>query len=334
MITMADVAERCGVSGSTVSHVINGTRFVAEGTRLLVEQAIRDLGYTPNTIARSLAMASTKTIGLAISTVTNGYFAQLVAAMDAVARPAGYTLLMADTHDDPDEELRVVQALYQRRVDGLLLAPATGQSDATLTFLRSVGLPTVLVDRCPDTSMDQIGTANKNAMAQLTGHLADCGHRRIGMVSGQPWIATSAERFAGYRLGLRRAGIALDPTLVAEGGPTSETAQRAVAELLQTNDPPTALVTANDVMTIAAMRAAVAHGLKVPQDLAIAVFDDFEWADVFHPRLTAVAQPVAEIGRRSVDMLLARLEDPEREPQTVRISPTFIHRESCGCTEL
>src|SRR5215203_2405190 len=163
MAKMADVARRAGVSVSTVSHVINGTRFVKEETREQVLQAMRSTGYSHNTIARSLVTSSTRTIGLAVSAVTNFHFADLVSAIDAASRAAGYTLLIADTHDDPAEELRVVQNLHQRRVDGLLLATATGARGAALRHLKDAELPTVLIDRCASTAFDQIGSANVEA---------------------------------------------------------------------------------------------------------------------------------------------------------------------------
>ncbi|MEP7055751.1 MAG: LacI family DNA-binding transcriptional regulator [Actinomycetota bacterium] len=328
---MADVAQRAGVSVSTVSHVVNGTRFVKEATREVVQRAIRDTGYSHNTIARSLATASTQTFGLAISPVTNTYFAQLVAAIDAAARPAGYTLLIADTHDDPDEEIRVVRALHRRRVDGILLAPVTGVDGPSLRYLMEFGVPTVLVDRCAGGPIDQVGTENRLATAKLTQHLAELGHTRIALVSGRKGFATSAEREAGYRLGLRRAGLPFDPDLVVDGESSAEAAESAVARLLTAGGAPTGLVVTNDRMTIGTMRALARLQLQVPGDVAVVAFDDFEWADLFRPRLTAIAQPIEEIGRRAVDMLVSRLADPALQPRSVRVSPRFVHRNSCGC---
>ena len=331
MITMADVAQRAGVSVSTVSHVINGTRVVKESTTLAVQQAIRETGYIHNTIARSLATANTRTIGLAISPVTNAYFAELVAAIDAAARLAGYTLLIADTRDDADVEFAVIESLHQRRVDGILLAPVTGPDSASLQYLHDFEVPTVLVDRCTGNSFDQVGTENKKATALLTQHLADLGHVRIGLVSGSQTVSTSAERLAGYRLGLRRAGLGYDKALVVDGQSSAQTADEGVTALLRSPDAPTGLVVTNDRMTLGTMRALRRLRVEVPRDLALAVFDDFEWADLFHPRLTAIAQPIAEIGAQAVDMLLTRLAAPGRPVRSVRLKPNFVHRDSCGC---
>jgi LacI family transcriptional regulator len=332
MVKMVDVARRAGVSVSTVSHVINGTRFVKDETVQLVRKAIQETGYTHNTIARSLVTQSTQSIGLAISAISNVYFADLVGTIEAAARRAGYTLLLTDSHDDADEELRAVRALHQRRVDGVLFAPVTGPDGAALSYLEELGVPTVLVDRCPSDRFDQVGVENVEATTGLVEHLVSIGHTRIGMVAGLPGLSTSSERVAGYRLGLERSGVPYDKALVADGHSNAVSAEAATRELLRTPDPPTALVSANNHMTIGVMRALHLLGIRVPHDLGLVVFDDFEWAGLFHPRLTAVAQPIREIGDGAVRMLLDRIRDPRRPPHTERLATTFNHRDSCGCT--
>ncbi|MBZ4020661.1 LacI family DNA-binding transcriptional regulator [Streptomyces purpurogeneiscleroticus] len=331
MATMADVARRAGVSVSTVSHVINGTRFVKEETRDQVHAAMRESGYIPNTIARSLVTSSTKTLGLAVSAVTNFHFADMVSAIDATARAAGYTLLIADTHDDPAEELRVVQNLHQRRVDGLLLATAAGARGAALRYLTDTGLPTVLIDRCASPAFDQIGTANVESTARLVDHLADLGHTRIGMVAGRRGIRTSSERVRGWQRGMKRQGLDPAKELVVPGHSHAYMAQQVTERLLRGKDAPTALVVGNNHMTLGVLRALSRLGLKAPQDVALSVFDDFEWADLLQPQLTAIAQPVEEIGAKSVRMLIDRLADPDGAKRTVLLEPTLVHRTSCGC---
>ncbi len=331
MTTMADVARHAGVSISTVSHVINGTRFVKDETVEAVMRAIRETGYVHNTIARSLVTNSTQTIGLAISAISNFYFSDIIAAILDSARAAGYTLLLADTYDDPEEELRVVQALHQRRVDGLLLAPCTEADGPALSFLSELGVPTVLVDRCASDRFHQVGTENVEATAGLVQHLAEHGHRRIAVIAGRQTVCTSTERFDGYRLGLQRCGLKFDETLVALGDSTANAAETAVSSLLARSKPPTALVVTNNHMTIGVMRALGARGIKVPTDLALAVFDDFEWAPLFSPKLSAIAQPINKIASEAVTMLTSLITDRRQDPQTLRIDPVFMRRESCGC---
>jgi len=331
MVTMATVARRAGVSVATVSHVLNGTRYVREETRRLVLDAIDETGYIHNTIARSLVTTSTRTIGLAISAISNPYFMDLVHAIQTEIRHAGYTLLLADTRDDPDEELRVIQSLHQRRVDGYLLAPSADHDRRALRYLADHDLPAVLVDRLAWDHFDQVGTENLQATSELVEHLASKGHHRIALLCGLDGLSTTTERLDGYRLGLERSGLPHDPRFVAPGASDIDPARSAVHHLLALPEPPTAIVAANNRMTIGAMKGLRDLGLTVPDDIALVSFDDFEWADLFHPRLTVVAQPIPDIGAEAVRLLLNRLNDPQQPPQTVRLAPRFIHRESCGC---
>jgi LacI family transcriptional regulator len=325
------VARLAGVSVTTVSHVINGTRPASQRTRDSVLAAIERTGYRPNTIARALARGGTQSLGLAISGLSNPYFTDVIASVEATATGAGYTLLLAETRDDPEHELRVVRALVERRVDGLLLAPSPGAAQLALPYLASQDVPVVLLDRFAGEGLDQVGSENEGPTQELVAHLVACGHRRIGMVVGIAGISTTAERVRGYRAGLRAAGLPDDGELIADGGSHADRAREAVDALLDLPDPPTALVSGNNHMTIGVLRALKARGLKVPGDIALVAFDDFEWADLFSPRLTVIAQPTAQLGERAVALLLSRLDDPSLPPRTERLQATFVHRDSCGC---
>ncbi|MGF7239285.1 MAG: LacI family DNA-binding transcriptional regulator [Frankia sp.] len=331
MVTMADVARVAGVSVSTVSHVINETRTVREETRAAVLDAIQRTGYTHNTIARSLVTASTRSIGLAIPVVTNPYFTDVVHAIETETSTVRYTLLLVDPQEDPGHELRAVRALHERRVDGIIVAPASDAADPALAYLAANNVPTVLVDRLASEAFDQVGPENVEPTAVLAGHLASLGHSRIGLVAGRPGLTTTDERVRGYWLGLQRAGLPADPALVVGGESQVEPGRRAVHKLLSLPEPPTALVVANNLMTIGALQALREAGRRVPDDVALTSFDDFEWSDLVTPRLTTMAQPRFELGRTAVGLLMRRLAEPDRPPRTFRLAPTFMHRESCGC---
>jgi LacI family transcriptional regulator len=328
--TMADVAQVAGVSTSTVSHVLNGTRKVSEPTERAVRDAIKATGYTHDRIARSLATGRTRTIGLAMSAISNPYFAELAHAIEQEAAHAGYSLLLADTHDDPERELRATGDLLGRRVDGVILAPSAKPA-AALELLRTRAVPTVLIDRFMPVELDQIATENIGPTALLVEHLAELGHDRIGMIAGLQGLATSEERIEGYRRGLASTSLDFDPELVVRGDSDAEHARAAVHRLLALDRPPTALVVTNNRMTIGAMQALRDASLSVPSDIALVGFDDFEWADLFHPRLTSIAQANTQIGEQSVAMLLSRLANPELAVRKVQLEPKFVHRESCGC---
>ncbi|MFF4698768.1 LacI family DNA-binding transcriptional regulator [Streptomyces chattanoogensis] len=342
MTTMVDVARRAGVSVATVSHVLNGTRPVRPDTRAAVLAAIDELGYTHNTLARSLVTARTRSIGLAVSAISNPYFTEILQGVEAGALEAGYSLLIADPHDDPRHERKVVQLLHERRVDGMIVAPSAEPAE-TVGYLARRGVPTVFLDRLVDDAQgqagdgwaghDQVCAENTGPVRQLVEHLADLGHTRIGLVAGLPGLSTTTERVRGYREGLRARGLEFAPELLAGGNSEAEGAQDATGHLLAAPEPPTAVITANNAMTIGALRALRERGLEVPRDIALACFDDFSWADLFAPRLTAIAQPSKEIGATAVRLLLERLEEPDRPPRTVRLPCTFVHRTSCGCPE-
>jgi len=328
---MAQVAREAGVSTTTVSHVLNGTRRVNETTLERVHAAIERTGYRPNSIARALAGARTQSIGLAISGISNPYFMDVIAAIEAEAAKHGHTLLLGDTHDEPQKELQMVQELVLRRVDGLLLAPSPEAETNALRYLSTQSVPVVLLDRFLPVDIDQVGTENEEPSAQLVEHLLGLGHRRIGLVAGLKGLSTTEERIRGYRTALQRSGLPVDESLIAFGASQHEPARAAVHRLLDLKDSPTALVAGNNAMTIGVLHALRERGLSVPGDIALVAFDDFEWSDLFQPRLTVIAQPTSAIGAQAVQLLLSRLDEPNRPPQSVRLQPTFIHRESCGC---
>ncbi|MGF6094004.1 LacI family DNA-binding transcriptional regulator [Pseudomonas sp. 18175] len=330
MVTMDDVASRAGVSASTVSHVLNGTRKVSAATVQAVERAVQELGYIPNTLARSLARSSTNTIGVAISALSNHYFSETVHAIEAECAKHGYMMLFVDTHDDPEQELRVVAALHHRRVDGILLAPSTGSK--ALEYLRANEVPTVLVDRMMSEQFDQVGVENTQSTQALITHLIDHGHRRIGFIAGREGLGTTDERIAGYRAALQVAGLVFDPQLLVQGGSNSEPARAATAQLLALPAPPTAIMAGNNLMTLGAMHALRDARLAVPGQMALVGFDDFDWADFFVPRLTLIAQPVEALGARAVHLLLQRMALPSAPTASVRLAPRLQLRNSCGCT--
>jgi LacI family transcriptional regulator len=359
---------------ATVSHVLNGTRPVLPHTRQAVLDAVEELGYTPNTLARSLVTSRTRSIGLAVSAISNPYFTEILQGVEAGALEHGYSLLIADPHDDPEHERKVVQLLHERRVDGMIVAPSANPREL-VSYLGRHQVPTVFLDRVVDGStggaegsadgaggladgaegladgadgladgafaapadspqpFDQVCAENTEPVAGLVTHLAGLGHRRIGLVAGLRGLSTTAERIAGYRQGLTTARLPYDDHLVVHGDSESAGAERATAALLSLSAPPTALVTANNAMTIGALRALRERGLSVPDDLALCCFDDFAWADLFSPRLTAIAQPSREIGAQAVRVLLERLDRPDRPARTVRLDCTFMHRTSCGCPD-
>jgi LacI family transcriptional regulator len=333
MVTMADVARLAGVSQSTVSHVLNDTRVVSEAAREAVRNAVAATGYRQNALARSLATSRTMTLGFAATPVSNPYFGDLVQSVERSARAAGYALVLGDTHDDPEREQQVVHQLADRRVDGVLLQPSAHAVDGALVFLRSAGVPTVLLDRFADVELDQVAPENEDATALLTEHLADLGHRRIAMVTGLAGLHSTIERLAGYRRVLQQRGLEDDPSLVLDGGSDVATAERVVLDHFSRGRHPSAIVVGNNAMTIGVMKALRALRLRIPEDVALVCYDDFEWADLFEPRLTAIAQDVQDMGARAVSMMVDRINNPGLPYRRERVTPHYQHRTSCGCAD-
>lgn len=329
--TMADVARRAGVTKSTVSHVINRTRTVSPETIEAVQRAMVELAYVPNTLARSLAMATTNTVGLVISSLTNIYFSDLIVSIENACTRLGLMVFLADPADDPARELELVRALHQRRVDGVMLAPSADPHQSAIRYLRENAVPSVLLDRLVCAEFDQVGVENTNAVKRLVDHLVGHGHRRIGMVSNQMGLMTATERIKGYKLGIESNGIEWKEELLELGRDEMAANVEATRRLLNLADRPTAIITGNNLSTIGALQAVQERHLRVPQDIALVGFDDFQWADLFQPRLTLISQPIKQIGETAANMLVERMADPNRPPRTIRLETSLVIRESCGC---
>lgn len=330
VVTMSEVARRAGVSVTTVSHVLNDTRPVSAPRREAVLLAVLETGYVPNHLARALRTSRSQTLGLAMPAVSNPYLGALVRSLQAEAEEHGYRLLISDTHDDPGHEARAVRDLCERQVDGLLLAPSA-EPTAALGHLAARGVPVTLIDRLVDVPYDRVGVENVQATCQLVQHLVGHGHELVGMVSGLPGLVTTVERLEGYHLGLSQAGVPAQDSLVVSGSSDAVHARTAVLELFAAPRHPTALVVGNNHMMIGAVRALRELGLDVPRDVALVGFDDFEWADLFSPRLTTMAQPETQIGVEAVRLLLGRMIEPEQPVRVLRLAPTLVVRDSCGC---
>ncbi|MBV9392348.1 MAG: LacI family DNA-binding transcriptional regulator [Verrucomicrobia bacterium] len=326
MPNIEDVARRAGVAASTVSHVINGTRFVSEETKAAVQKAIAATGYVPNILARSLARSRTNTIGLALSAVSNPHFMNLIYAIEAECIARNWLLVLADTRENPDHELESVRRLHQQRVDGLILATCGDQNAKSLGYLSEKNLPTVLVDRLVSPSFSQVGVENTEAMKQLVNHLFSLGHRQIAMIAGRPHVATTFERVNGYQQALMANGISLDDRLIHDGSDDAA----SFVQLLSLRPAPTSIIAGNNRSMIRLMQVLHMQNRRVPQDLAVVGFDDFEWADCFSPRLTVIAQPIEQIAKRAVSLLADRIENDDARPQTFRLEPKLVIRESCG----
>jgi LacI family transcriptional regulator len=327
---MLDVAAAAGVSVATVSAVVNGTAPVSQALRGRIESAISEIGYKRNAIARSLKMGTTKTIGLVVADITNPFFTDVVSVIQDVLHRAGYAVMLCCTDEDPKMQEEQIALLIDRMVDGLIIAPA-GNDDHLRQLVSGANMPVVLIDRlCHDLEADAVVLDNQHAVETATNYLINLGHRSIGYISGSLDTSTGRDRLAGYRAALEAAAIDYRDDLVRIGNFREKDAYKAAMQLLTRPDRPSAIFSANNLMVIGVMKAIRDIGLSCPEDISVASFDDFPWADVFQPHLTTIAQPVEAIGEQAAELLLDRIADKsERAPRRIVLKGRLTIRDSC-----
>ena len=330
MATIRDVAKRAGVSTATVSHVLNGTRFVSDETRLAVTEAIHALSYHPSAIARSLSLRRTYTIGMVASHTTSVFFGEMSRGVIDAISPQGYKLLLCSTEDDPvlvEEYLRI---LLGRTVDGFLTA-AVSQNATTLRLLATANVPVVFVDLTFAGMLGPfVGVDNTGGMHLAVSHLVRHGHRRIGLLAGPADMSSMHERLSGYRRALDDHGIPFDERLVRFCKLTVAAGCAAAVDLLRDMPLPVALIGNDNNMLLGIMRALAELDLRCPDDVAVLGFDEHPWASVMTPPITVVRQPSYEIGRVAGVMLIKMLAGEPVDVACTRLQPELIVRESCG----
>ncbi len=330
MATIRDVAQRAGVSKSTVSHVLNGTRYVRPELAERVRRAMAELNYTPNQLARSLRRKTTHTIGLITPDNANPFFAQVAQAVEEVCFRRGYTVLLGNAAGDPARELHYIRVMVEKQVDGLIVA-ASGLHSEHLRPSVLGQIPVVLVDRSlPGLDVDRVVADHRRGGRLATEYLLSLGHRHIACIAGPADISAGNERLAGYREALEGAQLPMVPSLVVEGAFDLASGYRAMQRLLELPEPPTAVFAANDQMALGALRALREAGISVPQGCSVIGYDDTPLASYVHPPLTTVHQPVARLGHLAAETLLARLAEPDRPVQYHVLPVELVVRESCG----
>ena len=306
MATMNDVARHANVSIATVSHVINGTRFVSAERVERVHAAMRELGYTPDATARSLRVGRTDTIGLVVPDNSNPFFAALARGIEEAGFEAGYTTILANSNERPDREHRYVSTLVSKRVDGLILAPSRGDHSTLTRLLQNARIPVVVVDRDAELpNADVVLHDNEGGAYEATRYLIELGHTSIACVAGPADASSATERVNGFRKAIAEAGLAEQPVVEADFHFTG--GREATARLLDTGAGFTAVFAANDLMAAGAMRELHSRGVSVPEDVSVIGFDDAPLAEMISPALTTMRQPLHEMAQSAVSLLLSRV---------------------------
>ncbi len=328
MTTIREVAKKAGVSPTSVSHVLNNTRFVSEDVRERVNSAMRELNYRPNALARSLRRGETHTLGLILPDSANPFFAEVGHAIESAAFARGYSVILCNTENDEDKEHLYTEVLENKQLDGIIFVGA-GENRESISAIIQNGIPLVVVDRdMGNLELDTVTTENHQGGFLATQHLLSLGHQIIGCITGPSNITPSAERVTGYREAHRQAGIHIEDSLLVRGDFHAPSGYSAALQLLQRTPRPTAIFVCNDMMAIGALRAVAQLGLNVPEDIAIVGFDDIELASYTTPSLTTVAQPKQEIGQLAVKLIFERMGDHSLPPRHNILSTQLIIRES------
>ena len=325
---MREVAERAGVSVTTVSHVINQSRPVSDELRGRVLVAMQELGYQPNTLARSLRRGETHTIGIIVPDSANPFFAEVARGIEDTSFEHGYSVILCNTDNNLDKESLYTNVLVEKQVDGILFV-AAGLSAENIHALQRRGMPLVIVDRqVTGVQVDSVLTDNMRGGWLATQHLIELGHRRIGCIVGPSDLTPSAARVTGYQQSLSEAGIPFDEMIIVKGDFQYESGYAAADKLLTLDNPPTAIFAFNDLMAVGALSNALEKGLTIPTNLSVVGFDDVRPALYANPPITTVKQPKYEMGVLATNILLERMRDPSTPPRTQTLDTHLVIRQS------
>lgn len=333
-ITIFDVAQASGVSYSTVSRVLNGFQHVKADTRKRVLEAAQDLGYSANLQARSLAGGKSKIVGVLVPSLDNSYISAVCHGIDQELASLGYDLMLFTTHRKEGKEAQYVNTIANGLSDGLLLmVPLISSSNLETSYLkvlREKKFPYVLIDQTDSEDKSSVVDSNNwQGAYEAIQHLIDLGHKRIGFTTGVMAINAAKERLDAYKAALKAHDIEVDERLIIEAGFDLGDGFKSAQQLLSLDKRPTAIFASNDLSAFGVMDAIRDKGLSIPEDISIIGFDDIPQASVTYPKLTTVKQPLAQMGREAVKLLLEQIEQPEKPVRRVTLATALIKRDSC-----
>ncbi len=330
-VTLNDIAERAGVSTSTVSRVLNDK---AEKYRIGVEtkarvlDAAKELNYRPNQVARGLRLSKTNTVGIIAPDVSNPFFAYIIKRVQNLAHNLGYSVVVCNTDENLEQEVEHVNVLYRNRVDGLIAMPVGQEYDHYVEWFNK-GRPLVLLDRCFDTfDASSVVVDNYAGSSEAVEHLIENDHGRIAIIQGLPGTYTNNERLRGYRDTLEKNGLPFDENLVVGGDFREENGYMETKLLLTSPDPPTAIFATSDLITLGALKAITEEGLEIPADISLIMFDDFDFAPYLKCPITAVRQPKEMMGEMAVKLLAEELRGERKTGKRVVLKTQLIMRQS------
>ena len=326
-ITIKDVAREAGVSHMTVSRVINKKTNISEKTRFRVLEAIRKLGYKPNTIARSLVMKETRLIGMIVPDIDNPFFSAMVRGTEKLTCDNEYNTILGDTGGLVKNEERYLDLMVQRMVDGVVLA-APRMDESLLERYREM-IPIVVLDRhMENTGITHVWANNVEGVQLGMDHLIELGHRRIGFITGPQNVQVSLMREEGYRKSLQNHGIPFNSEIVLQGDYLFDSGYRSLDKFFSLPYPPTGIFCSNDIMALGLLKRAKEKNIRIPEDLSVVGFDNIGLASLISPPLTTVHHPIIEMGKTGITLLLNRIMNNLNEVDEVRMKNDLVVRES------
>lgn len=319
MATMKDVAKLADVSVTTVSHVINNTRYVSPELTERVNNAIEELNYHPDPLAQGLSKGKSHTVALVVSDIVNPFFPEVARGVEDCVRENKFSLILTNTDENTAQEKRNLSLLQSKRVDGFIISP-TSKGKENLTPILDEGFPLVCIDReLPNVNIDQVYSNNRAGGYKATQHLIDQGHKNIGIILELTGITSFADRLEGYKDALKENDIEIRERYIKKSGLEVEGAYASTESLLKERPEVTAIFSTNDLMTEGVLRYFKEHEIDCPGQIGLVGFDDPEWAASFNPSITSVAQQPYEMGYQATQLLFEQIDNSQQEPHPRKI---------------
>ncbi len=335
MANLKDVAKKAEVSIATVSRVINKTGKVDTTTEYRVNSVIKELNYKPSTVAQRLRNQNNKSrlIGLILPDIQNPFYVDVIQGVEELVWKEGYAVVIGNFSQDEKKEQLYLDIFQSESVVGFIVAPASG-TDKKVKELIKTGSRVVCVDRgMNDDSTDVVLMDNEKGAFEAVNHLIKLGHRKIAIIAGSKNIPTTNQRIQGYKNALECHNIPVVDDYIVSKDSTQKSGVKLTEYLLKSPDPPTAIFTGNNLITLGALETIHKSGLKIPDDVALIGFDDMPWSYALNPPLTAVRQSGFEIGQRAAELLLQRIQKPDGAIAKLILKTQLIIRQSCGAKQ-
>jgi len=306
--TMKDVALKAKVSTATVSRALMNPDKVSQATRNRVEKAAREVGYLPQPMGRNVKRNESRTILVIVPDICDPFFSEIIRGIEVTAANHGYLVLIGDCAHQNQQEKTFIDLIITKQIDGMLLLGSRLPFDASIEEQRNLPPMVMANEFAPELELPTVHIDNQTAAFDAVNYLYEQGHKRIGCIAGPEEMPLCHYRLQGYVQALRRCGIMVDPQYIARGDFTFEAGSKAMQQLLDLPQPPTAVFCHSDVMALGALSQAKRQGLKVPEDLSIIGFDNIDLTQFCDPPLTTIAQPRYEIGREAMLLLLDQMQ--------------------------